>query len=395
MEETAHVGSSGGCDTPVHEPPSPWQQVRKGKRNRNSPAGGNGENGKRSKSGDLERGRRLSETSSSGEEEGLDHESDLESLGDPCLEDTANQTGQETEAKNKAENKREAEAKANPTKKPSYAEMTARKAAPHGRRGVQKPEVAPVFCRFPVILEDRMIENEPARLAGLAFRLASLIREAGYGEVTHLKPLVPKVEGVVSIHIDATESEIQRAIESDVTVVEVKRLTLKNGEKSRAVKVTLAETTLPDHLVINRQEPVPWKKTNLPKTAGPAQPKTPTSAKKATPEQESVAPAEVEMENSQSPDAASHDETRPKPGKNLEKGNALKAENARLRSEVESLRGLLSNLQITISDLKNEIRSLREEKAQREVRPAQPLPLSPETAALIQQILASILNGQK
>nr|KAG5693250.1 hypothetical protein BaRGS_000832 [Batillaria attramentaria] len=134
--------------------------------------------------------------------------------------------------------------------------MTARKAAPHGRRGVQKPEVAPVFCRFPVILEDRMIENEPARLAGLAFRLASLIREAGYGEVTHLKPLgktrflagcsterqqqrlakatkigpvsirgyvpVPKVEGVVSIHIDATESEIQRAIESDVTVVEVK-----------------------------------------------------------------------------------------------------------------------------------------------------------------------------
>nr|KAG5695960.1 hypothetical protein BaRGS_017541 [Batillaria attramentaria] len=225
---------------------------------------------------------------SSEEEEGLDHESDLESLGDPCLDDTANQTGQETEAKDKAENKVGAEAKANPTKKPSYAEMTARRAAPHGRRGVQKPEVAPVFCRYPVILEDRMIESEPARLAGLAFRLASLIREAGFGEVTHLKPLgktrflagcsterqqqrlakatkigpvsirgyvpVPKVEGVVSIHIDATESEIQRAIESDVTVVEVKRLTLKSGEKSRAVKVTLAETTLPDHLVINRQE---------------------------------------------------------------------------------------------------------------------------------------------
>nr|KAG5697950.1 hypothetical protein BaRGS_030263 [Batillaria attramentaria] len=315
MEETAHVGSSGGCDTPAHEPSSPWQQVRKGKRNRNSPAGGNGENGKRSKSDDLERRRRLSETSSSSEEEGLDHESDLESLGDPCLDDTANQTGQETEAKDKAENKVEAEAKANPTNKPSYAEMTARRAAPHGRRGVQKPEVAPVFCRYPVILEDRMIENEPARLAGLAFRLASLIREAGFGEVTHLKPLgktrflagcsserqqqrlakatkigpVPKVEGVVSIHIDATESEIQRAIESDVTVVE-----------------------------------------------------------------EPVAPAEVEMENSQSPD-----ETRPKPGKSLEKGNALKAENARLRSEVESLREVLSNLQATISDLKNEIRYLQ------------------------------------
>nr|KAG5689128.1 hypothetical protein BaRGS_013889 [Batillaria attramentaria] len=65
---------------------------------------------------------------------------------------------------------------------------------------------------------------------------------------------VPKVEGVITVHVDATEAEIKQAIESDVTVVDVKRLTLKNGEKSRAVRVTLAETTLPDHLVINRQE---------------------------------------------------------------------------------------------------------------------------------------------
>nr|KAG5702244.1 hypothetical protein BaRGS_030599 [Batillaria attramentaria] len=142
------------------------------------------------------------------------------------------------------------------------------------------------FCF--VILEDKMIEAEPARLAGLAFRLAGLIREAGYGEVTHLKPLgktkfvagcsterqqqrlakatkigpvsvrgyvpVPRVEGVITVHVDATEAKIKKAIESDVTVVDVKRLTLKNGEKSRAVRVTLAETTLPDHLVINRQE---------------------------------------------------------------------------------------------------------------------------------------------
>nr|KAG5712850.1 hypothetical protein BaRGS_007447 [Batillaria attramentaria] len=82
--------------------------------------------------------------------------------------------------------------------------------------------------RQTVILEDQMIEAEPARLAGLAFRLAGLIREAG--------------------------GQIKQAIESDVTVVDVKRLTLKDGEKSRAVRVTLAETTLPDHLVINRQE---------------------------------------------------------------------------------------------------------------------------------------------
>nr|KAG5687971.1 hypothetical protein BaRGS_023095 [Batillaria attramentaria] len=152
MKETAHVGSYGGCDTPggcdnpVHEPSSPWQQVRKGKRKeRNSPAG---ENGKRAKSNDLAEGRRLSETSSGGEEEGLDHESDLESLGDPCTEDPANQTGQEVEAK-KADNKGKAEAKANPTQnnKPSYAEITSRRTAPHGRRGVQKKETAPVFCR--------------------------------------------------------------------------------------------------------------------------------------------------------------------------------------------------------------------------------------------------------
>nr|KAG5689557.1 hypothetical protein BaRGS_022060 [Batillaria attramentaria] len=122
-----------------------------------------------------------------------------------------------------------------------------------------------------------MVQTEPARLCGLAFRLAGLIREAGYGVVTHLKPLsktkylvgcsserqqerlvlatkigpvsvrgyvpVPKEEGVVSVHPDASD-EIRRAIESDVTVVGVKHLTLKDGSKSRAVKVTLAQTTL-------------------------------------------------------------------------------------------------------------------------------------------------------
>nr|KAG5698173.1 hypothetical protein BaRGS_030536 [Batillaria attramentaria] len=284
--------------------PPPFQKVERRKRGRNSPQGENGKTGKRARSRQNKTGSRtggtprvlgspsqLSDSSSSSEGE-LDHESDLESLGDPCGEEKqANQTGHKEKAK-KATNQGEAEAKADPNQPPqrvSYAQALSRgAAAPHGRRGDHKTATPPVFCQYPVILEDQMIQSEPARLTGLAFRLASLIREAGYGVVTHLKPLgktrflagcsterqqqrlakatkigpvsirghipVPKVEGVATIHIDATETEIKEAIESNVTVVEVKRLTLKSGEKSRAVKITLAETTLPDHLVINKQE---------------------------------------------------------------------------------------------------------------------------------------------
>nr|KAG5701413.1 hypothetical protein BaRGS_032745 [Batillaria attramentaria] len=284
--------------------PPPFQKVERRKRGRNSPQGENGKTGKRARSRQTKTGSRtggtprvlgspsqLSDSSSSSEGE-LDHESDLESLGDPFGEEKqANQTGHKEKAK-KATNQGEAEAKADPNQPPqrvSYAQALSRgAAAPHGRRGDHKTATPPVFCQYPVILEDQMIQSEPARLAGLAFRLASLIREAGYGVVTHLKPLgktrflagcsterqqqrlakatkigpvsirghipVPKVEGVATIHIDATETEIKEAIESNVTVVEVKRLTLKSGEKSRAVKITLAETTLPDHLVINKQE---------------------------------------------------------------------------------------------------------------------------------------------
>nr|KAG5686914.1 hypothetical protein BaRGS_020723 [Batillaria attramentaria] len=223
---------------------SPFQKVERRKRGRNSPPGQSDKSGKRARrraktgpqTGNTPRPlgspSQLSDSSSSSEGE-LDHESDMESLGDPRIDDTqANQKA--------TDNKREAEAKANPTQthKMSYAQAAARGAAPHGRRGVRGPETAPVFCQYPVILEDQMILTEPARLA-VSIR----------GHIP-----VPKVEGVVSIHIDATEAEIKQAIESNVTVVEVKRLTLKSGEKSRAVKVTLAETTLPDHLVINRQE---------------------------------------------------------------------------------------------------------------------------------------------
>nr|KAG5700155.1 hypothetical protein BaRGS_010462 [Batillaria attramentaria] len=284
MDGAAHAGSNGG--TPEVESP-PWQRVGK-RKERNSPLG---ESGKRTKGGEeWAEGRRLSESSSSsGDGYGLDHESDLESLGDPSIEDPAIQTGQEARAE-KADKKEAAEAKANSTEtdKPSYAEMAARRTASHGRGGKSKAEIPPVFCQYPVILEDKMVQTEPARLCGLAFRLAGLIREAGYGVVTHLKPLnktkylvgcsserqqerlvlankigpvsvrgyvpVPKVEGVVSVHPDASEDEIRRAIESEVTVVGVKRLTHKDGSKSWAVKVTLAETTLPGYLVINRQE---------------------------------------------------------------------------------------------------------------------------------------------
>nr|KAG5712513.1 hypothetical protein BaRGS_011487 [Batillaria attramentaria] len=88
----------------------------------------------------------------------------------------ANQTGRKAEAKKATDNKGEAEAKANPTQthKMSFANAAARGAAPHGRRGVRGPETAPVFCQYPVILEDQMILTEPARLAGLEFRLAGL-----------------------------------------------------------------------------------------------------------------------------------------------------------------------------------------------------------------------------
>nr|KAG5690519.1 hypothetical protein BaRGS_008946 [Batillaria attramentaria] len=254
-------GENATTSDDAQSPPS-FKKVERRKRGRNSPQGENEKTGKRARRRQAKTGPRmgsipralgspsqLSDSSSSSEGE-LDHESDLESLGNPCIDDTqANQTGRKAEAKKATDSKREAEA--TQTHKMTYAQAAARGAAPHGRRGVRGPETAPVFCQYPVILEDKMILTEPARLAGLEFRLAGLIREAGYGVVTHLKPLS---KARIPVHPDATEDQIRLAIESDVTVVAVKRLTLKDGSKSRAVKVTLAETNLPDHLVINRQE---------------------------------------------------------------------------------------------------------------------------------------------
>nr|KAG5691618.1 hypothetical protein BaRGS_023789 [Batillaria attramentaria] len=325
--------------------------------------------------------------------------------------------------------------------------------------GECRKKTAPVFCRFPVILEDKMIEAEPARLAGLAFRLAGLIREAGYGEVTHLKPLgktkfvagcsterqqqrlakatkigpvsvrgyvpVPKVEGVITVHVDATEAEIKQAIESDVTVVDVKRLTLKNGEKSRAVRVTLAETTLPDHLVINRQEyglrpyvaetghksehcngpkrcincqgahsaayrgcPAvkQWSLANrlraqdyMPRAqamheAGKiaAQRKAQSTAPPpAATNKEPVTPTALDTNG---PDTANQGQSKATPRESPEEGQALRAENARLRREAESMRGLLANLQANIKELRSEVQALRDERAGRPVQPPQLTP---------------------
>ena len=74
----------------------------------------------------------------------------------------------------------------------------------------------------------------------------------------------PKVQGVIrNIPLDVTEAELMRNIEclldeqgviKDAQVLDAKRLTLKNGDPSRAVRVTFGAVALPLLMRINKVE---------------------------------------------------------------------------------------------------------------------------------------------
>nr|KAG5696331.1 hypothetical protein BaRGS_027941 [Batillaria attramentaria] len=173
-------------------------------------------------------------------------------------------------------------------------------------------------------------------------------------------------------------------------------------EAGKIVAQKTAQSTAPAP-AITKTPGLGWRQEAVPKNTAPRKKLDlgkPVQAKKpVTPavitaqRRESAVAAKTTNKRPQAPDTANCDPAQPEPQENPEGRQDLQEENTRLRGEVESLRGLLSNLQATISDLKNEIRSLREDKAQREVQ--SPQPLSPETVTLIQQVLASLINGQK
>ena len=159
-----------------------------------------------------------------------------------------------------------------------------------GRRGPrqQPAESAPVYCEYPVIVEDKMLEG-PARLRSLDWKMADILR-SNVGEVRTIKPLgtakilvgccstlqqsrlvgrsslaqvevnchipIPKVEGVVrGIPTAVSDPEILERVEDPThKVLSVRRLTYRDGKPSTAVKVVVAAPQLPDTLRINKRE---------------------------------------------------------------------------------------------------------------------------------------------
>ena len=64
----------------------------------------------------------------------------------------------------------------------------------------------------------------------------------------------PKVEGVVrDIPTDISTDQVLEKIDPDAHPLAVQRLTYSNGEKSSAVRVTFADTTLPETVMINKK----------------------------------------------------------------------------------------------------------------------------------------------
>lgn len=152
----------------------------------------------------------------------------------------------------------------------------------------QPAPITPVFCEYPVIVEDRLLEG-PVRLRSLDWKMADLLR-LNVGEVRTVKPIgktkilvgccsalqqnrlagrktlaqvevnchvpTPKVEGVVrGIPTIASDLEIMSKVDDPThRVLSVKRLTYRDGKPSTAVKVVIAAPKLPDTLRIAKQE---------------------------------------------------------------------------------------------------------------------------------------------
>ena len=158
------------------------------------------------------------------------------------------------------------------------------------------PAPPPVYCDFPVIVAQTG-DTSSVSLRSLDWKMADLLRNS-VGPVKSIKPIgakflvgctsamqqgrlvrtkktgqitvdcsipVPTVEGVVrGIPVEVNVTEIQSnlgpSLASDGSVMEgatvkkVARLSLGNGEPSRAIRVTFAATQLPAAILIKRRE---------------------------------------------------------------------------------------------------------------------------------------------
>ena len=188
-----------------------------------------------------------------------------------------------------AEGRENADAGAAPRQVPVTKRKTARR-APRGRWMEGEPP-KPVFCDYPVIMEDRMT-TEAVRLRSLDWKMADILRSQ-IGSVRTIKAMGPKktligcsnaqqqqkllrleqvggvtvrntvpcptVEGVVRgiptyVTVDLFLSRVDGFDGTDCKIRKVVRLTLKDGTPSTCMKVIFEATVLPELMQINKRE---------------------------------------------------------------------------------------------------------------------------------------------